>query len=399
MPLKLGVLRLDGWGSLNTTGTGHSGYVPLPGDLDDKDTYKFPFISEVAEGVTWEVLCDPGNFKDPKKIKSNMFKGVTHAVKELIRRGAGAIVANCGLFMWLHARGVIEVAVDTAMRQLGPKYTRPVVALSSLTSLASLLPPLGIGAQQQKASLPLRNLLSQKPHRECKVAIFTSNGDSCKAILNAIPQLQGLTVFTHGEKDKQGKKVMGDVLVVGLNGDPMIGLEHRADKRVGGASKNGFLAIASGAPVFYDIVQPDVQLVAKAVKKTYPSVCLAIVECTQVSEFSDTIQHAMQVPVFDPANLANGMMENFLELHRFSQLSHAERNKQILAVHDMLDLPRDRAQVDKILYPKSKGPKHALHHESQRALHKVKRLLKLKKMPAGVSWSRTKVPEAKRRKK
>ena len=42
-------------------------------------------------------------------------------------------------------------------------------------------------------------------------SFFTSNGDSCKALLKAIPQLQGLTVFTSDEEE-------GDVLVVGLNG-------------------------------------------------------------------------------------------------------------------------------------------------------------------------------------
>ena len=57
------------------------------------------------------------------------------------------------------------------------------------------------------------------------------------------------------------------MLVVGLNGvvdkkvRPAIGL----DGQVGGDSKNGFIAVKTGQPVFYDIVQPYMYVVAKAV--------------------------------------------------------------------------------------------------------------------------------------
>ena len=137
MPLqkKLGVLRLEGWGNPQSTGTGVEGYVPLAGDIDDRDSYDFAFIGEVAEGCTFAALCKPASFDDPEHMKA-LLPGVQNAIKRLVVRGAQAIIGNCGLFMWLHANGLIEQAVDKAMDDLGADYTRPQVMLSSLTTLA-----------------------------------------------------------------------------------------------------------------------------------------------------------------------------------------------------------------------------------------------------------------------
>merc|ERR1712194_917415 len=52
-----------------------------------------------------------------------------------------------------------------------------------------------------------RWLFGEVTARKCKVVVFTSNGDSCKVLLKAIPQLKGLKVFTSDEEE-------GDVLVV-----------------------------------------------------------------------------------------------------------------------------------------------------------------------------------------
>ena len=130
MQKKLGVLRLEGWGNPITTGTGekapkkgnednaYEGYVPLPGDIDDKDSYDFDFVSAVATGCTFTALCTPENFKDSETIKKTFLPGVESAVKTLIKKGAQAIIANCGLFMWLHATGVVDHAVDNVMKDL-----------------------------------------------------------------------------------------------------------------------------------------------------------------------------------------------------------------------------------------------------------------------------------------
>ena len=126
MQKKLGVLRLDGWGNPTTTGTGvadptdakYEGYVPLPGDIDDKDSYDFDFVSAVATGCTFTALCTPENFKDSETIKKTFLPGVESAVKTLIKKGAQAIIANCGLFMWLHATRVVDHAVDNVMKDL-----------------------------------------------------------------------------------------------------------------------------------------------------------------------------------------------------------------------------------------------------------------------------------------
>mmetsp|Transcript_26816 Transcript_26816/g.61736 ORF Transcript_26816/g.61736 Transcript_26816/m.61736 type:complete len:82 (+) Transcript_26816:128-373(+) len=60
---KLGVLRLDNWGNVLTTGTGTTAYVPLPGDVDDKRTFSYPIHAEVVKGATFEVLTDPNEVR------------------------------------------------------------------------------------------------------------------------------------------------------------------------------------------------------------------------------------------------------------------------------------------------------------------------------------------------
>ena len=114
---KLGVIRLDKWGDVLTTGTGHSGYVPLPGDVDSVDSYDYPLVASIVKDVTWELLTNPEGMSGVKKQKE-IVNNVTAAVEELIEQQVGAIVANCGLFMWLHALGIIDVAVDRAMANL-----------------------------------------------------------------------------------------------------------------------------------------------------------------------------------------------------------------------------------------------------------------------------------------
>lgn len=359
---KLGVLRLDGWSNPNVHDSEHhgmtgaaapedgnkdnkyQGYVPLDGDIDAEGSYDFDFISELAEGCTFEVLCDPKYFEDSEKINA-LSPGVETAVKKLVERGAQAIIGNCGLFMWLHAKGVIEHAVDKVMKDLGPAYVRPYVMLSSLTTLGSTLATLGVGTAQEEASAFWRNPDDEVKPRECKVVVYTSNGDSCKAMLHAIPQLKGLKMVTPYDDED------GDVLVVGLNGvvggkeHPVIGLEEKKNGQVGGDSVNGFVAVKTGQPVFYDIVQPDMELVAKAVKQKYPSVCMAYIECTEVSSYSDTIRLAMQVPVFDPINLANDMI-GAANNHNFHQVSNSERLKQVSAT---LHMPVNKLVQNKIV--------------------------------------------------
>ena len=68
--------------------------------------------------MTFELLCNPTEFKQEKE---TVLSSVTSAVKKLIEGGATSLIANCGLFMWLHATGIIEAAVDKAVRVgLGP---------------------------------------------------------------------------------------------------------------------------------------------------------------------------------------------------------------------------------------------------------------------------------------
>ena len=166
------------------------------------------------------------------------------------------------------------------------------------------------------------------------------------------------------------------MLVVGLNGvvvgeqRPVIGL----DGQVGGDSNNGFIAVKNGQPVFYDIVQPYMYVVAKAVKQNYPSVCMAYVECTEVSAYSDTIRTAMQVPVFDPINLANDMIDS-ANNHNFHQVTHSDRISQI---HKTLNMPVNTLIKNNIIdaQPVGESGHSHLNNERKLAIEKQERHIK-----------------------
>ena len=178
----LGVVQLEDWGE----GTG---YIPLPGDIDSKESYKVPFVAAIAKGVNFKddgVLINPEQLEDEMK-RDEITKELANTFANLIKQRVGAIVSNCGLFMWLHAHGIVEVAVDIAMTRLasqdGAPYCRPTVALSSLTMMASLMATLGCG----KAQIAKQPTWWSEQQR-CKAVVFTSNGASCVKLLRNVPQ-------------------------------------------------------------------------------------------------------------------------------------------------------------------------------------------------------------------
>ena len=330
---KLGVLRLDGWGK---------DYLPMAGDIDDERSWANPIIHTTAENVTFELLCDPVKFLESKE---TIRDGVTVAVQQLIENGANSIIANCGLFMWLHATGIIEAAVDTAMDNLEHKYRRPTVTLSSLCMLPAYLPTLGLGEQQR--------VLSEEPSIKCRVVVFTSNGASCMELLKKVPQLTSALRKASGDgKTLAGLYTcglytptvinpsstdLGEVLVVGLdagysyddegkrylNGDKVIGLD---------GPLLGFEAVKEGTTVVGSRVQPGIEKVAKAVKAKYPDIALAVVECTQVSAFSDTIGRAMGVDVLDPIKVGTSALEMSTD-HAFAQDTTSARLAAVVKLH------------------------------------------------------------------
>jgi len=299
---KLGVLRLEDWGK---------DYFSLTGDVDAEKSWAYPIIHEVVKNVTFELLCDPDAFMKSTKM---VFEGVTGAVQALIQQGANSIISNCGLFMWLHATGIIEAAVDQAVDNLRYAFRRPTVMLSSLNMLPAYLPTLGLGKQQRDS---VGRKLNPLP-LQCRVVVFTSNGDSCKQLFKTVPQLLEYTTITHPSA------ALGEVLVVGLDGDNVIGL---GDDGLGGPLP-GFEAVKDGTPVVYSKVQPGVEKVAMAIKKKYPSIALAVVECTQVSSFSDTIRRVMNVDVLDPIKLGTSALELSAD-HAFAQDGPSDRLKQV----------------------------------------------------------------------
>ena len=52
--------------------------------------------------------------------------------------------------------------------------------------------------------------------------------------------------------------------------------------------------------------------------------------CTEVSAYSDTIEEAMNVVVYDPIKLANGMLD-LRAKHEFEQKDRRERRQELMA--------------------------------------------------------------------
>ena len=108
--------------------------------------------------------------------------------------------------------------------------------------------------------------------------------------------------FTNGDSE-------GKVLVLGLNGGNIIGLNRKV---------RCFDAVKNGTPVNFNTVQLDIKLVAEAVKKKYPSIIFAVIECTELTAYSDTIGNAMKLDVIDLVKLANSMVNLNCD-HNFTQ--------------------------------------------------------------------------------
>ena len=192
------------------------------------------------------------------------------------------------------------------------QYRRPTVMLSSLNMLPAYLPTLGLGEQQRGVALSEAKI-------ECRVVVFTSNGDSCMKLLKSVPQLKGCKLTRPSTPE-----IKGEVLVVGLNAGDVLN----------GGPLPGFEAVKDGTPVVYHLVQRGVEAVATALKKDYPSIDLAVVECTQVSSFSDTIRYAMDVDVLDPIKLGTSALELSVD-HKFVQDDPHSRLDKARSHHEL----------------------------------------------------------------
>jgi hypothetical protein len=322
--LVVGIVRLDGWGDDRTTGTGGvehvdtngdlvNGYVPITGDVDDAGSFEgqpFTMVAVIAKDCTWDALKNKTLWETPDHLK-NMRDSLAKAFETLMLASADVIIANCGLFMWMHSVGIVTPAMDQALKAMGNDAPpRPLVALSTLTMLPGYLPVYGLGASQ-------RAVVERGGNQQSKavVAIFTSDEDACLAILEKTEQLKGTNVFVHTDEDEEENKKKGGILVIGLNGKNVIGVDGEVQ---------GFDIVTNGTPAFYDVLNPEMEKVAKGVKEHYPNVVMGIVECTEVGAYTDTIREAMSVPVFDPIQLAGIHMDTFLD-HDYKQVGHQQR--------------------------------------------------------------------------
>jgi hypothetical protein len=362
---RIGVLRLDGWGNQRATRTGsflaelsrmpaspskNPAYVPLIGDVDDARSFQHPVVATVAKGCTWEALKDPANWTDPDFLEDIKAKAAA-SFASLLRHDVRVIVANCGLFMWLHAKGIVSPAMDQAIDATGYSGFRPMVSLSSLNLLSYTLPLYDVLPNNQ--GLNSQELV--RTSNGATVAIFTSNEDACVGIIQSTPALAGYNCFTH----KQAKacprlKQEGGILVVGLNGDNVIGVDGPVA---------GFEVVNDGTAAFYDVLEPSIHQVALGVKKEYPGIRLAVVECTEVSAYTDSIRLGLRVPVYDPISMTSAMLDSFIP-HQYQQLNHEERADYIQHVlqspkgsmdfelQDVLDMDDNSMNNDTLLLSK-----------------------------------------------
>jgi hypothetical protein len=243
-----------------------------------------------------------------------MRDSLAEAFVTLLKASADVIIANCGLFMWMHSTGIVTPAMDQALEALGTNAPpRPVVALSTLTMLPGYLPLYGLGKIQ-------RGVVENGGNEQSKaiVAIFTSDEKACRDILRKTAHLEDTHVFVHDDNYHENKKI-GGILVIGLNGKKVIGVDRQV---------KGFEIVTDGTPADYDTLNPEMEKVAKGVKEHYPNVVMGIVECTEVSAYTDTIRAALEAPVFDPIQLAAIHMDTFLD-HDYKQVGMTKRNEYI----------------------------------------------------------------------
>lgn len=311
--LVVGIVRLDGWGDVRTTGTGSTHYVPIRGDVDDQRSFNgdFRLVATIAKECTWGSLKNEAFWQDESNLDA-IRDSVAESFCTLMESGVDVIIANCGLFMWLHAKGIVTPAMDLALKKMGNRAKpRPIIALSTLITLPSFLAMYGLGADQQKAIEE-----SDNDSSKAVIAIFTSDEQACIGILKATSQLEGTNIFTHS--DSEERKSKGGILVVGLNADDVVGT----------GKVNGFDIVTNGTPAFYDVLNPSIQKVARAVKTLYPHAVMGIVECTEVGAYTDTIREELKVPVLDPIIMASNLMKSFVN-HDYKQLNNNDRHQYI----------------------------------------------------------------------
>eukprot|EP00531_Pseudo-nitzschia_arenysensis_P003862 CAMPEP_0116135264 /NCGR_PEP_ID=MMETSP0329-20121206/11098_1 /TAXON_ID=697910 /ORGANISM="Pseudo-nitzschia arenysensis, Strain B593" /LENGTH=485 /DNA_ID=CAMNT_0003630053 /DNA_START=38 /DNA_END=1495 /DNA_ORIENTATION=- len=321
--MKVGIIRLDDWGNTKATGTGSTDYVPITGDIDDGRSYNrdFGVVATVVTGCSWDALKDTTKWEEQEHLNS-ICDNVAKAFVRLMKENVDVIVANCGLFMWLHAKGIATPAMDIALKEMGDALgQRPMLSLSTLTTLPNYIALYGIGAAQKEAIEK-----SKEEASKAIIAIFTSNEEACMGILEATPQIKGTNVFSHSEALLEENNAKGGILVVGLNGKDVVGT----------GMVDGFEIVNDGTAAYYDTLNPAMEKVAVAVKEKYPNVAMGLVECTEVSAYTDTIRETLNVPVVDPIIMTTNLISSFLD-HDYAQLGKDERHAYVEQVLDKGD--------------------------------------------------------------
>ena len=226
----LGVVRLDDY---EVTWDG-SKYKPAPGDVDHPISFNYPVKYAVASDCTFDNLCNPSKFLEDSQLQDKMKKGLDLAIKLLSTAGCDVITSDCGLFMWL--------------QDYASLCTKLPVCLSSLVILPHIFEKL-------------------KLCEDDKVAIFTSNGESLNNLKKEILI------------KKLGNNIE-NLVVIGC------------DKAPYGVHIDGFEAVSSGKTVDVEKVEPGMIAVAKSLMKEESNVKTIVIECTEISPYSDAIRQA-----------------------------------------------------------------------------------------------------------
>lgn len=171
-------------------------------------------------------------------------------------------------------------------QELVREYTTKPVLLSSLVQLPSITCSLG---------------------RKDQVAIFTANGESLHPMLDEIAEASGVKVSDNR------------YIIVGCEKVP------------------GFEAVALGAKVNTQKVQPGIVELAKKTIAEHPRIRALLLECTELPPYADALRYATALPVYDAITCSDSFVDGFMDNPRFGmdgwmRTHHGKEHKYRLGV-------------------------------------------------------------------
>ena len=142
--------------------------------------------------------------------------------------------------------------------------------------------------------------------------VFMSSLCQLPAILCAFASHEEIIILTANGKALES---MSDL----IKNECGIDTENRRFHIIGLEDVKGFDAVAKGTKVDYEIVEPGIVRASKTALEKFPNSRAFLVECTEVTPYSDSIRCATGLPVFDGITACNFFMESLQDNIRFGK--------------------------------------------------------------------------------